>query len=299
MPTVAVTRRLPGSALTRLATEHDVVVWPGRMPPAPMELWALAAGADGLLCLLTDRIDADLLAAAPHLRAIANYAVGYDNIDVAAVRARQIPVGVTPDVLTDATADLTLALLLSCARGVPSAAAAVRSGTWRTWEPRGWLGLELRGATLVLVGGGGRIGRAVAQRAAAFGMTVESVGRHDDLHAALARADVVSLHCPLGPETARMIDADALATMRPGSILINTARGGLVDQVALRGRPRARPSGRRGAGRHRPRAPTARRPAAVRAEPHRRPAHRVGDAAGPRADGGPRGGQPARGVAGR
>ncbi len=232
--TVAVTRRLPGAALTRLAAEHEVVVWPGDLPPAPMELWALTAGADALLCLLTDRIDADLLAAAPHLRAVANYAVGFDNIDVDAVRARGIAVGVTPDVLTDATADLTLALLLSAARGLPQAAAAVRTGAWRTWEPRRWLGLELRGATLALVGGRGRIGRAVAERAAAFGMNVECIGRDDDLRAALARADVVSLHCPLTAETARIIDADALATMRPGSVLVNTARGGLVDQVALR-----------------------------------------------------------------
>ncbi|WP_372789438.1 NAD(P)-dependent oxidoreductase [Paraconexibacter sp.] len=234
MSTVAVTRRLPGAALTRLAAEHEVVVWPGDLPPAPMELWALTAGADALLCLLTDRIDADLLAAAPHLRAVANYAVGFDNIDVDAVRARGIAVGVTPDVLTDATADLTLALLLSAARGLPQAAAAVRTGAWRTWEPRRWLGLELRGATLALVGGRGRIGRAVAERAAAFGMNVECIGRDDDLRAALARADVVSLHCPLTAETARIIDADALATMRPGSVLVNTARGGLVDQVALR-----------------------------------------------------------------
>ena len=170
---------------------------------------------------------------APQLRAIANYAVGTDNIDLAAAAAHGIPVGVTPDALTDATADLTLALLLAAARRLPQAAQDVRDGAWRTWEPAGWLGLELRGARLLVVGPG-RIGTAVAQRAAAFGMEVETAGRADDLHAALARADVVTLHAPLTDATYHLIGRAALAAMRPGAILVNTARGGLVDQVALR-----------------------------------------------------------------
>lgn len=233
MATVAVTRRLPGAALARLAAEHEVTVWPGELPPTPSELRALAAGAEGLLCLLTDRVDAALLDAAPRLRAVATYAVGFDNVDAAALRARGIPLGVTPDVLTAATADLTMALLLAVCRRLPEAAAAVQAGGWRTWEPRGWLGLELEDATLAVVGPG-RIGRAVAARAAAFGMQVELVGRDDDHHAAFARADVVSLHCPLTDATRHLVDAEAIDAMRHGAYLVNTARGGLVDQDALR-----------------------------------------------------------------
>ncbi len=234
MARVLVTRPLPGTALDDLrAAGHDVVVHPGPLPPTRAELLAGVAPAEGLLSLLTERIDAELLAAAPDLRAIANYAVGCDNIDLGAAAARGIPVGVTPDALTDATADLTLALLLAAARRLPQAAQDVRDGAWRTWEPAGWLGLELRGARLLVVGPG-RIGTAVSRRAAAFGMEVETAGRGDDLHAALGRADVVTLHTPLTDATHHLIDAAALAAMRPGAILVNTARGGLVDQVALR-----------------------------------------------------------------
>ncbi|TML04845.1 MAG: D-glycerate dehydrogenase, partial [Actinobacteria bacterium] len=138
----------------------------------------------------------------------------------------------TGDVLTDATADLAMALLLAAARHLVAARDDARAGRWRTWEPQGYVGLELRGARLAIVGAG-RIGRATAQRAEAFGMEVELVGRADDLHAALARADVVSLHVPLNEHTRHLIDARALAVMRPGTILVNTARGGLVDQAAL------------------------------------------------------------------
>jgi glyoxylate reductase len=233
MELVHVTRPLPGDALARLAAAgHEVHVHPGPLPPTRDELLAGVAGADGLLCLLTEAIDADLIAAAPRLRAIANYAVGCDNIDLAAANARGIPVGVTPGVLTDATADLTMALLLAAARRLPDAQADVRAGAWRTWEPQGWLGLELRGARLLVVGPG-RIGGAVADRARAFGMHVETAGRSDDLHAALARADVVSVHVPLTDATRHLIDEDALAAMRPHAILVNTARGPIVDQVAL------------------------------------------------------------------
>ena len=233
MARVFVTRPLPGTAVERLrAAGHEVTVHPGPLPPTRAELEAGVAEAEGLLCLLTETIDAPLLDAAPHLRAIANYAVGSDNIDGAAAAARGIPVGVTPDVLTDATADLALALLLTAARHLPAAAQSVRDGEWRTFEPQGWLGLELRGACLAIVGHG-RIGRAVGERAAAFGMELLPVGRDDDLHAALARADAVTLHCPLTERTQHLIDAAALAAMRPGAILVNTARGGVVDQVAL------------------------------------------------------------------
>jgi glyoxylate reductase len=229
---VVVTRRLAGEALERLRSQHDVDVWEDALPPTPAELRERVADAEGLLALLTERIDSELLAAAPKLRVVSNYAVGFDNIDVEACAARGVAVGTTGDVLTDATADLALALLLAAARRLPEARDDARAGRWRTWEPQGWLGLELRGARLVVVGPG-RIGRATAERARAFGMDVELLGRDGDLHGALARADAVSLHAPLTPLTHHLVDARALAAMRPGTILVNTARGGLIDQAAL------------------------------------------------------------------
>jgi glyoxylate reductase len=232
MARVFVTRRLPGDALDRLGAAHEVEVWPGELPPPPDALRAGVAEADGLLCLLTDRIDADLIEVAPRLRAIANYAVGFDNIDLAAATARGIEVGVTPDVLTDATADLAFALILAAARRIVEARDAVLDGGWRTWDPNGWLGADVHGATIAIVGAG-RIGQAVARRARGFDMEVLLVGRDDDLRAALARADVVSLHAPLTPQTHHLIDADALRAMKRNAILVNTARGGLVDQRAL------------------------------------------------------------------
>jgi glyoxylate reductase len=232
MSRVLVTRRLPGPALDRLTAAHDLDLWEGELPPDRAALKERVAQADGLLCLLTERIDDDLLEAAPDLRVIANYAVGTDNIDLEAAARRGIPVGVTPDVLTDATADLAFALMLGAARRLVEAQRDVRAGRWRTWEPRGWLGHDVHGATLVVVGTG-RIGDAVARRARGFDMEVVGVGRGDDLHAALARADFVSLHVPLTGATRHLIDASALAELKPTAILVNTARGGIVDQDAL------------------------------------------------------------------
>ena len=232
MARVFVTRRLPGSALERLAAEHDVEVWQGDLPPSAEELRARVADADGLLSLLTERIDRQLLDAAPRLKAIANYAIGFDNVDMEAAAERDIQVGVTPDVLTDATADLAWALMLACARRLVEARRAVLDGEWRTWEPEGWVGVDVHGATLAVVGAG-RIGRAVARRAAGFDMHVIMVDIGDDLHEALRAADFVSLHTPLTPETRHLIDADALAAMKPTAVLVNTARGPIVDQDAL------------------------------------------------------------------
>ncbi len=229
-----VTRELPGPALGRLAEAHEVDVWPERLPPDYDELRRRTAEADGLLSMLTDRVDAELIEGSPRLRAIANYAVGYDNVDVEASAARGIPVGNTPDVLTDATADLAFALLLAAARKLPQGAAAVRAGEWDTWEPAAHLGYDVHGATLGIVGRG-RIGEAVARRAAGFEMEV-LVNSHrggTPLEELLERSDFVSLHCPLTPETRHLIDADALARMRPTAILVNTARGPIVDQAAL------------------------------------------------------------------
>lgn len=233
MARVVVSRPIPDRPLQVLRDAgHAVVVRDAPTPPTPHELRNLVRGADGLLCSLTERIDAELLDAAPSLRVVANYAVGVDNIDLIAATKRGVVVGNTPDVLTDATADLTLALLLAAARRLIGAAASVRAGEWRTWEPLGFLGLELRGARLCVIGPG-RIGRAVATRAAAFGMECELVGRGDDLFAALGRADIVSLHAPLTTETTGLIDRDALRAMPRGGIVVNTSRGGLVDQLAL------------------------------------------------------------------
>jgi glyoxylate reductase len=232
MARVFVTRRLPGTALERLAAEHEVEVWPGDMPPSREDLLAGVAEADGLLSLLTDRVDGELLEAAPRLRAVANYAIGFDNIDLEATAARGVRVGNTPDVLTDATADLAWALMLAVARRIVESNQDVLDGKWRTWEPQGWIGPDVHGATLVVVGAG-RIGRAVAKRAEGFEMDVVLVDLGDDLLAALERADFVSLHAPLTPETRHLIDAGALARMKPTAILVNTARGPLVDQDAL------------------------------------------------------------------
>ncbi len=235
MARVLVTRRLPGPALDRLCEAHQVELWSERLPPTPDQLRALAADKEALLTLLSDKVDRGLLAAAPELRAIANYAVGYDNIDLAATRARGIAVGNTPDVLTDATADLTFALLLAAARRLPEAIAQARRGDWVTWEPGHHLGASVAGATLGIVGFG-RIGRAVAARAAGFGMEVIHTSREGagmPLPELLARAHFVSLHLPLSESTHHLIDAEALALMRPEAILVNTARGPIVDQAAL------------------------------------------------------------------
>ena len=226
-----VTRQLPGSALDRLRAVHEVDVWPERLPPPYDELSRRAQNADGLLPLLTDRVDAALIERARNLKAIANYAVGYDNIDLGAATARGIPVGNTPDVLTDATADLTFALLLAAARKLPEAGAAVAEGDWLTWEPARHLGYDVHGATLGIIGLG-RIGRAVAKRAEGFEMTVLHT-RETPLPTLLERSDFVSVHAPLTPETHHLIDAEALRLMRATAILINTSRGPIVDQRAV------------------------------------------------------------------
>jgi glyoxylate reductase len=235
MARVFVTRELPFEALDRLRAAHDVDVWPEPAPPSPDALREHAAGADGLLTMLTDRVDAALLDAAPGLRAIANLAVGTDNIDLAAAAERGVAVGNTPGVLTDATADLALALLLAVTRRLPEGHARVREGRWGTWQPAEDLGSDLAGSTLGIVGFG-RIGQAVGRRAEAFGMEVIQTSRSSGipLGELLERSDVVSLHTPFTPDTGHLIDAGALQRMKPTAYLVNTSRGGVVDQAALR-----------------------------------------------------------------
>jgi glyoxylate reductase len=230
---VLVTRRLPGRAPERLA-EHDVAIWPEPLPPPPDELRRGAAEVDGLLCMLTDPIDEELLDGAPRLRAISNYAVGVDNVDLAAATARGIPVGHTPDVLTESTADLAIALMLAAGRRLLEGDAFVRRGDWRTWDPRLLLGRDLHGATVGIVGFG-RIGQAVARRVNGFGCEVlhASRGAGIALDELLQRADFVTLHTPLTDETRGLIGDAELARMKPTAYLVNTARGPVVDSAAL------------------------------------------------------------------
>jgi glyoxylate reductase len=242
-PLVVSSSRLPFDVAGALAGAAEYrAPAAGHMPRA--ELVAAVRDADALIALLTDRVDDELLAAAPRLRVVANCAVGYDNVDVAAATRRRVAVTNTPDVLTETTADFTFALLLGAARRLVEGDALVRSGTWTGWEPDQLLGAEVGGAALGIVGLG-RIGRAVARRAVGFGMTIRYAGPRDvpgadalgaarvSLDELLARSDFVSLHCPLTEATRHLIDAAALARMRPGAILINTARGGCVDEAAL------------------------------------------------------------------
>jgi len=226
MARVFVARELPFPALDRLRAEHEVEVWPERLPPPRDRL----EDREGLLTLLTDPVDAAVISASPGLRAISNYAVGVDNVDVEAATARGIPVGNTPGVLTESTADLAVALMLALMRRLPEAQAAVRAGEWLTWEPARLLGRDLHRST-VLVVGPGRIGKAVARRVQGFGARVIEAGRGDPLP--LAEADVVTLHCPLTDETRGLIGAAELAAMKPDAYLVNTARGPIVDHAAL------------------------------------------------------------------
>jgi glyoxylate reductase len=231
---VFVSNRLPGTALDRLASAHETEIWPERTSPPPDELRRGVADAEGLLSLLTDKIDADLIAAGPRLRAISNYAVGVDNIDLAATTARGIPVGHTPGVLTDSTADMALALMLAAARRIVEADGVVRRGDWLTWEPDFLIGHDLHGATVGIVGYG-RIGRAVARRLEGFGCEVIRTSRSGGLplEELLEGSDFVTLHVPLSDETRGLIGEAELTRMKPTAYLVNTARGQIVDQAAL------------------------------------------------------------------
>lgn len=246
MSSIYVSRPLPEPGTAPLvAAGLEVEQQPFDRPPTRDELLAGVNGKQALLCLLTERIDAEVLDAAPELRIVANLAVGYDNIDVAAANARGVVVTNTPDVLTDATAELTWALILSAARRVIEGDTLVRAGRWQGWSPTQLLGTSLTGKTLGIFGMG-KIGAAVARRASAFSMTVVYTNRtrnkavevevgarpvsFDEL---LEQSDVLTLHAPSTAQTRHVIDEAALARLRPGTILVNTARGPLVDEAAL------------------------------------------------------------------
>jgi glyoxylate reductase len=240
-PRVFVTRRLLQSGHDLVVQTCDAEIWADETPPSHADLIAGVAGKDGLLSLLTDTIDSQVLAAAPALKVISNCAVGVDNIDLNAATAQGIPVGNTPDVLTDSTADLAFALLLAAARRIVEGANYVKAGRWKTWSLDQLLGADLVGKTLGIVGFG-RIGQAVAKRASGFGLRViycdpesnqEAMGIRVQIDELLRDSDFISLHVPLNAATRHLINKDALALMKPGAILVNTARGPVVDHDAL------------------------------------------------------------------
>jgi glyoxylate reductase len=247
MSEVAVTASLPGGALTRLAGAHTVRVREPGPPLGGSDLAAFIGAADAAITLLADRVDVVVFERCPRLRVLANYAVGHNNVDLDAARAAGVWVTNTPDVLTEATADLTWALILAVARRVVEGDALVRAGRFSGWRPELLLGSGLQGKTLGVVGLG-RIGRAVARRAAGFGMHVcayspstrpSPAGARDDvelvgdLEELLRRAQVLTLHCPLTPATRRLLDERRLRLLPAGAIVVNTSRGEVVDEAAL------------------------------------------------------------------
>ncbi|MCA9127865.1 MAG: D-glycerate dehydrogenase [Planctomycetales bacterium] len=246
-PVVFVTRQLPDVALQILSKHAEVRVHHGTLPPTRQELLAGASGCSGILSLLSDRIDAEVMdAAGTKLRVISNFAVGYNNIDIDAAKLRKIQVGNTPDVLTQATADMAVALVLAVARRVREGWQSVESGNWKTWEPLGWLGVELEGRTLGIVGMG-RIGAAVARKLrGGWGMQVlytartpkptvdcELQSRHVSLQQLVESSDVISVHVPLSEQTRHLIGKPEFDSMKSEAILVNTARGEVIDQAAL------------------------------------------------------------------
>ena len=231
-PQVLLTRRIPSASLERLAAHVDVDAndAPGAMPAD--DLAARIKGKDGLISVLTDKVTPELLAAADRLKVVSNIAVGYENIDVPAARSRGIAVTNTPDVLTEATAELTWALILAAARRIAEGDRLIRRDGWKGWALDFMLGTELRGKQLGIIGRG-RIGRAVAAKAPAFGMTAVFAKHDMSFDELLVSSDVVSIHTPMTPETRHMFDRRALARMKRTAILINAARGPIVDEEAL------------------------------------------------------------------
>ncbi len=231
--------------MTAIRERFRLTVTPGTRPPARQALLDGLRQAQAAICTLTEQIDEEGLSAAPYLRVLANYAVGYNNIDLDAARARGVIVTNTPDVLTDTTADLTWALLLATARRLPEGDSLVRQGLWTGWEPTQMLGAEVSGKRLGIVGMG-RIGRAVARRSAGFGMTVCYATRPNaeassadrswlrlPFEEVLAQSDFISLHVPLTADTHHLIGSAEFRRMRPTAFLINTSRGAVVDEAAL------------------------------------------------------------------
>ena len=244
-PKVFITRKIPDQGLQMIQQFCDADIWQDELPPSREVLLEHARGKQGLLSLLTDTIDAEIMDAAGNdLKVISNHAVGTDNIDLRAATLRKIPVGNTPGILTEATADFAFALLLSTARRVPEADRFVRSGKWKTWGPELMLGADITGATLGIIGFG-RIGQAVARRATGFKMKIlyndpylikDEIGldaQSVELDFLLSHSDFISIHSPLISQTHHLINQAAFNKMRSNTILINTARGAIIDPSAL------------------------------------------------------------------
>jgi glyoxylate reductase len=243
---IFVTRIIPEQGLEMIRRECGVDIWLDPLPPSYETLTQKAKGFDGLLCLLTDPIDANLMdAIGPQLKVISQMAVGFDNIDIAAATARRVPVGNTPGVLTETTADFAWTLLMAAARRVVEGDKFARAGRWKTWGPLDFLGPDVTGATLGIVGFG-RIGQGMAKRASGFDMRVlyfdkkrhpeaeHKYGAHYvDLDTLLRESDFVSLHTVLSEDTYHLMDENRLRRMKPSGILINSARGPVVDPTAL------------------------------------------------------------------
>ena len=245
-PKVFVARQIPDAGLDLIRAGCEVDVWPERLPPSPEILRQRVRDCDGLVSLLTDKVDTVLFDAAPRLKVVSNFAVGVNNVDLAAATERKIPVGNTPGVLTEATADIAVTLLLAAARRLGESCTDAKEGRWLTWEPRGWLGADLVGRTLGIVGMG-RIGHAVAKRLHfGWGMKVLYTARSPkpeidaelgatavNLERLLGESDFVSVHADLNPTTKGMFGAAQFAQMKRSAVFVNTARGPHVDQVAL------------------------------------------------------------------
>ena len=246
-PVVFVGRRIPQVGLDILAQHTDVRVHSGALPPTRSELLTGVQGVDGILSLLSDRMDGEVFdAAGPQLKVVGNFAVGFNNIDVEAAKQRRIAVGNTPGVLTDATADIAVALMMGAARRLKEGWTAVDQRQWRTWEPLGWIGLDMKGKTLGIIGMG-RIGQAVAQRLhGGWGMQVLYTSRQPkpevdrtmnarrvEVDELLASSDFISIHVALNEGTRHSINAAAFDKMKSTAVVVNTARGEVVDQAAL------------------------------------------------------------------
>ncbi len=245
-PKIYVTRQIFDQAVDRLREATDMKYWDSEMPPSRDELLREVQDIDGLFCLLTEKIDAELFDAAPNLRVVSNMAVGFDNIDVAEATKRGIPVGNTPGVLTETTADFAFALLMAAGRRVSEGDRYTRAGNWKTWGPMVLLGQDIHGSTLGIIGFG-RIGVEMAKRAKGFGMNIVyyDVIRNEerekeygatycsDVKELLAQSDFVSIHVNLTPETRHLINAETLSGMKSTAVLVNTSRGPVVDQTAL------------------------------------------------------------------
>jgi glyoxylate reductase len=246
-PRVFVSRIIPEDGLRPIRETCDATIWDDELPPPRDKLLSAIAGCDGVLTLLTDKVDDEFLdRAGPQLKVVSNFAVGFDNIDVAACTARGVAVGNTPGVLTETTADLAWALLMASARRVAEADRYVRDGRWKTWGPMLLMGPDVHGATLGVVGFG-RIGQAVARRAQGFGMRIiyhdlaqanpaveaELGATYLPLEELLPKADFVSLHVNLSSQTQGLLNAERLRWMKPSAILVNTSRGPVVDSMAL------------------------------------------------------------------